>query len=166
MMNTDVLSVLQDAYQLEIEGWLFYKDVLNTMKEGPARDVISYLAEQEEKHQSYLQAELQRVQQGHDVDLAGLASLAEGKHAAVLLDAVRSAPEGSQHEASALHTGMLLEENSWRFYHEAGHTSASDAMRSIYATLEEWEKTHLHLLQQAYDLLKERIWAENRFAPF
>jgi hypothetical protein len=39
-------------------------------------------------------------------------------------------------------------------------------MRSIYATLEEWEKTHLHLLQQAYDLLKERIWAENRFAPF
>jgi len=165
-MDNNVLAVLQDAYQLEVEGWLFYKDTLVGMKEGPARDVISYLADQEEKHQSYLRTELERLQQGQDVDLGGLASLAEGKHAAVLLEAVRSAPEASQHEASALHTGMLLEENSWRFYRDAGSESTSDALRTVYATLEEWEKTHLHLLQQAYDLLKERIWAENRFAPF
>jgi rubrerythrin len=166
MTDNDATRILQDAYQLEIEGWLFYRDALTSMEEGPARDVISYLAVQEEKHQSYLRAELERLQQGQDVTLDDLASLAEGKHAAVLLDAVRSAPQASQHEASALHTGMLLEENSWRFYHEAGSKATSNDLRKIYETLEEWEKTHLHLLQHAYNLLKERIWAENRFAPF
>jgi len=37
---------------------------------------------------------------------------------------------------------------------------------AMYRQLEEWEKLHLHLLENAYDLVKERIWAENQFAPF
>jgi rubrerythrin len=106
------------------------------------------------------------VQAGSMLDITGLSALKETTHDEVLADAVRSATDLSQHEASAIHTGMLLERNSWEFYHAAAAKATQPDEASLFRQLEEWEKLHLHLLEKAYDLLKERIWAENRFAPF
>jgi len=98
------------------------------------------------------------------IELSGLSALKETAHEEVLADAVRSSKDLSQHEASAIHTGMLLERNSWEFYHRAAERATQPDEASLYTQLEEWEKVHLHVLEKAYDLLKERIWAENRFA--
>jgi len=166
MSQEGMVALLKDALQLEIEGWLFYCDVIGTLPEGAVRDVFVYLAEQEEKHQQYINGELGRTQAGGMLDISGLAALKETTHDEVLADAVRSAEDLSQHEASAIHTGILLERNSWEFYHAAAAKATQPDETSMYAQLEEWEKLHLHLLEKAYDLLKERIWAENRFAPF
>ena len=166
-MNEDgMVALLKDAVQLEIEGWLFYRDVTCTLPEGAVRDVFVYLTEQEEKHRQYLNKKLDEVQAGSMLDITGLGALNETTHDEVLADTVRSATDLSQHEASAIHTGMLLERNSWEFYHAAAEKATQPDEVSLYKQLEEWEKIHLHLLEKAYDLLKERIWAENRFAPF
>jgi rubrerythrin len=166
-MNEDgMVALLKDAVQLEIEGWLFYRGVTCTLPEGAVRDVFVYLTEQEEKHRQYLNKKLDEVQAGSMLDITGLGALNETTHDEVLADAVRSATDLSQHEASAIHTGMLLERNSWEFYHTAAEKATQPDEVSLYKQLEEWEKLHLHLLEKAYDLLKERIWAENRFAPF
>jgi rubrerythrin len=166
MSEEGVVALLKDALQLEIEGWLFYRNVTGTLPEGAVRDVFIYLTEQEEKHQQYISKELDHVREGGVLDTTGLAALKETTHDEVLADAVRSATDLSQHEASAIHTGMLLERNSWEFYHAAADKATQLDEASLYRQLEEWEKLHLHLLEKAYDLLKERIWAENRFAPF
>jgi rubrerythrin len=166
-MNEDgMVALLKDAVQLEIEGCLFYHSVTHTLPKGEVRDVFVYLAEQEDKHRQYLHKELEQVQAGSMLDITGLGALKETTHDGVLADAVRSATDLSQHEASAIHTGMLLERNSWEFYHAAAEKATQPDEVSLYRQLEEWEKLHLHLLEKAYDLLKERIWAENRFAPF
>jgi len=166
MSQEGTIALLKDALQLEIEGWLFYRDVTGTLPEGDVRDVFVYLTEQEEKHQQYIGKELDRIRAGNMLDITGLGALKETTHDEILADAVRSAKDLSQHEASAIHTGMLLERNSWEFYHAAAEKATQLDEASLYAQLEEWEKLHLHLLEKAYDLLKERIWAENRFAPF
>ena len=166
MSEEGMVALLKDALQLEIEGWLFYRDVIGTLPEGAVRDVFVYLTEQEEKHQQFIKDELGRVEAGNQLDISGLSALKETTHDEVLADAVRSATDLSQHEASAIHTGMLLERNSWEFYHAAAEKATQPDEVSLYKQLEEWEKLHLHLLEKAYDLLKERIWAENRFAPF
>jgi rubrerythrin len=166
MSEEGVVALLKDALQLEVEGWLFYRNVIGTLPEGAVRDVFVYLTEQEEKHQQYIGKELDHVREGGALDITGLAALKETTHDEVLADAVRSATDLSQHEASAIHTGMLLERNSWEFYHAAADKATQLDEASLYRQLEEWEKLHLHLLEKAYDLLKERIWAENRFAPF
>jgi rubrerythrin len=166
MSKEGMVTLLKDALQLEIEGWLFYHDVTGTLPKGDVRDVFIYLTEQEEKHQQYVKKELDRVQSGGMLDISGLGALKETTHDEVLADAVRSATDLSQHEASAIHTGMLLERNSWEFYHVAAEKATQPDEAAMYRQLEEWEKLHLHLLEKAYDLLKERIWAENRFAPF
>jgi hypothetical protein len=57
-----------------------------------------------------------------------------------------------------------MEIEGWMFYRGVTGTLRDEA--SLYRQLEECEKLHLQLLEKAYDLLKERIWAENRFAPF
>jgi len=166
MSEEGMVALLKDALQLEIEGWLFYRDVIGTLPEGAVRDVFVYLTEQEEKHQQFIKDELGRVEAGNQLDISGLSALKETTHDEVLADAVRSATDLSQHEASAIHTGMLLERNSWEFYHAAAEKATQPDEVSLYGQLEEWEKLHLRLLEKAYDLLKERIWAENRFAPF
>jgi len=166
MSNEGMVALLKDALQLEIEGWLFYRDVTGTLPEGAVRDVFVYLTEQEEKHQQYIRKELDHVQAGSMLDITELSALKETTHDEVLADAVRSATDLSQHEASAIHTGMLLERNSSEFYHAAAAKTTQPDEASLYSQLEEWEKLHLRLLEKAYDLLKERIWAENRFAPF
>lgn len=166
MSEKGMVTLLKDALQLEIEGWLFYRNVTGTLPEGAVRDVFVYLTEQEEKHEEYINKELGHVQAGGMLDITGLGALKETTHDEVLADAVRSSTDLSQHEASAIHTGMLLERNSWEFYHAAAEKATQPDEVSLYRQLEEWEKLHLHLLEKAYDLLKERIWAENRFAPF
>jgi rubrerythrin len=166
MSQEGMVALLRDALQLEIEGWVFYRDVTGTLPEGAVQDVFVYLTDQEEKHQQYINKELSRVQMGGMLDISGLEALKETAHDEVLADAVRSAEDLSQHEASAIHTGMLLERNSWEFYHAAAAKATQPDEASMYRQLEEWEKLHLHILEKAYDLLKERIWAENRFAPF
>jgi len=166
MSEEGMVALLKDALQLEIEGWLFYRGVTYTLPKGEVHDVFVYLTEQEEKHRKYINKELDHVLAGGMLDITELAALKETTHDGVLADAVRSATDLSQHEASAIHTGMLLERNSWEFYHAAAEKATQRDEASLYRQLEEWEKLHLHLLEKAYDLLKERIWAENRFAPF
>lgn len=166
MSNEGMITLLKDALQLEVEGWLFYQDVTKTLSDGPVRDVFVYLMNQEAKHQEFIKQELDRVKAGTQMDIGGLSALKETAHDDVLADAVRSSKDLSQHEASAIHTGMLLERNSWEFYHAAAERATQPDEASLYSQLEEWEKLHLHLLEKAYDLLKERIWAENQFAPF
>ncbi len=166
MSNEGMITLLKDALQLEVEGWLFYRDVTKTLPEGPVRDVFVYLMDQEAKHQEFIKQELGHVEAGRPMDIAGLSALKETAHDDVLADAVRSSKDLSQHEASAIHTGMLRERNSWEFYHAAAERATQPDEASLYSQLEEWEKLHLHLLEKAYDLLKERIWAENNFAPF
>ncbi|MCE5193659.1 MAG: ferritin family protein [Candidatus Cryosericum sp.] len=166
MSNEGMITLLKDAFQLEVEGWLFYRDVIGTLSEGPVRDVFVYLMDQEAKHQEFIKQELDRVEADTPIELSGLSALKETAHEEVLADAVRSSKDLSQHEASAIHTGMLLERNSWEFYHRAAERATQPDETSLYTQLEEWEKVHLHVLEKAYDLLKERIWAENRFAPF
>jgi rubrerythrin len=166
MSEEGVIAVLKDALQLEIEGWLFYLGVTCTLPKGSVQDVFIYLTEQEEKHRHYINKELDHMLAGGTLDITELAALKETTHDEVLADAVRSATDLSQHEASAIHTGMLLERNSWEFYHAAAEKATQPDEASLFRQLEGWEKLHLHLLEKAYDLLKERIWAENRFAPF
>jgi rubrerythrin len=166
MSQEGMVALLKDALQLEIEGWLFYRGVTYTLPEGAVRDVFVYLTEQEEKHRQYLNKKLDEVQAGSMLDITGLGALKETTHDEVLADAVRSATDLSQHEASAIHTGMLLERDSWESYHAAAEKATQPDEVTMYGQLEEWEKLHLRLLEKAYDLLKERIWAENRFAPF
>ena len=108
MSEEVMVALLKDALQLEIEGWLFYRGITGTLPEGEVRDVFVYLTEQEEKHQKYITKELYHVQAGNMLDITGLAALKETTHDEVLADAVRSATDLSQHEASAIHTGMLL----------------------------------------------------------
>lgn len=166
MSEEGMIALLKDAVQLEIEGWLFYRNITCTLPAGAVRDVFTYLTEQEEKHRQYLRQELDRVEAGSMLDIHGLGALKETTHDGVLADVVRSSKDLSQHEASAIHTGMLLERNSWEFYHYAAEKATQADEVALYRQLEEWEKLHLHILEKAYDLLKERIWAENRFAPF
>ena len=166
MSQEGTIALLKDAYQLEVEGWLFYRGLLDSLPKGEVRDVFVYLAEQEQKHQSYIGGEISRLQEGKSLDMAALQDMKETAHDQVLADAVRSTKDLTQHEASAIHTGMLLERNSWEFYHAAADKAGEPDEAAMYRQLEEWEKLHLHLLENAYDLVKERIWAENQFAPF
>ena len=79
---------------------------------------------------------------------------------------IRKTRDFTQNEASALHTGLLLEENTLMFYREASDKAQDPDEKELYRVLAEWEQVHVRTLDSAYTELKERIWSDNRFSPF
>ena len=40
MSQEGTIALLKDAYQLEVEGWLFYRGLLDSLPKGEVRDVF------------------------------------------------------------------------------------------------------------------------------
>jgi rubrerythrin len=166
MHNERLVAVLREAFQIEVEGAIFYRGVVGSIASPEARDIFVYLAEQEELHRRYLGEQAGRLAGGGALDLAALRGMSAGGREAVFAEAMRRAGELTQNEASALHTGILLEKSSIDYYTRAAAAAVDPAEVELLTTLIAWEQVHLSTLEDAYGVVKERIWADNRFAPF
>jgi rubrerythrin len=166
MTKERMIEILRNAYQVEVEGELFYRHILATIQSREARDMFVYLAEQEALHKTYIAEQIRRVAAGKAIDLSGLKGMGVEDRSRFFADSIRKAADISQNEASAIHTGLLLEQNAQAFYREAAEKAGDPDEKELYRRLADWEQVHMRTLDAAYTDLKERIWADNRFAPF
>jgi rubrerythrin len=166
MTRETLIRILRDAHQIEVEGAIFYRQAAAAATVTEARDIFVYLAEQEELHQAYIAGQLRRLDEGKPVDLSGLKGMQVEDRSALFAGSVRRAREIDQSEASALHTGLLLERNAHAFYRDAAERASDAGEKELYATLRDWELVHVRTLEAAYDEVRQRIWSDSRFAPF
>jgi rubrerythrin len=166
MSDERLIKVLREAYQIEVEGTVFYRNAASAVDGQEARDIFIYLAEQEKVHQKTLFEQIKLLDAGKEMDLTGFKGISAEDRSAFFADSMRSMKEPGQSEASALHAGLLLERNSVQFYKSAAENSQDPKERELYTALRDWELVHVRTLEAAYNEVKERIWADNRFAPF
>lgn len=166
MTKERMIEILRNAYQVEVEGELFYRHILAAIQSQEARDMFVYLAEQEALHKTYISEQIRRVAEGGAIDLSGLKGMSVEDRSRFFADSIGKAAEISQNEASAIHTGLLLEQNAQAFYREASEKAGDPDEKELYSRLADWEQIHMRTLDAAYTDLKERIWADSRFAPF
>lgn len=166
MTRERMIEILRNAYQVEVEGELFYRNVVATVQSHEARDMFMYLAEQEALHKTTIADQIRRIGEGRSMDLSGLKGMSVEDRSTFFADSIKRAEEFSQNEASAIHTGLLLEQNAQAFYRAAAEKAEDPDEKELYRRLADWEQVHVRTLDAAYTNLKERIWADNRFAPF
>ena len=166
MTKERMIEILRNAYQVEVEGELFYRNVVATIQSEEARDMLIYLAEQEALHKTFISDQIKRVNDGQSIDLSRLKGMSVEDREKFFADSIKKAKDFTQNEASALHTGLLLERSTLEFYREASEKAGGAEEKELYRLLADWEQVHVRTLDSAYTELKERIWSDNRFAPF
>lgn len=159
------LKILNEAYRIEVEGFTFYKNMENGDISSETKTIFKYLSDEEKKHQDFIMTQISNIKES-----GSFGSLNIGEHKddvmKLFLDSIKVAKTQTITEASSLHIGILLEKNSYDFYTDSAKEAEDYEERKLYSSLAEWELTHLDILQSAYQTVREKIFADQRFSPF
>jgi rubrerythrin len=169
-MNPEkALKILEEAYQIELEGFTFYKNAEKLEISNESKNIFNYFADEEMKHQFYIKEQIANIKNGNTFKIIEITKPEDEKIKNIFLDSIKTLNNSNNNiinEASVLHIGILLEKNSFNFYTNASKESEDKEEVKLFSKLAEWELTHLDILQSAYNSLREIIFADQRFSPF
>jgi len=149
----DIRRIYQYALQREHEGKRFFEENAERMSHAAAAGAFRRLAEEEQKHIEYIQAQLDAIDRGVAPAAEGGAVLeGEGffsqRAAAEMLD--QTTIEAMVPDLPVLRTAYLIERDLAEFYETAGR-QAEGAARQLLETLARWERVHEALFRQMHD---------------
>lgn len=163
-----ILDILQQAYQIEINGHTFYTMTADKCEKPATKELFQKLADDEVIHQNYLKSIGKKYRKdGVKAFAAPLKGHSMGKITSeVFTDRFIEQAQGATFEMGALSVGMTLETNAMALFHKAAGSSDSKEVKTFYAFLEEWEKEHFDALKNLFEQLKGEFWGEGGFSPF
>ena len=166
-MNPErAFKILEEAYQIEIEGYTFYKNTEYIDVGNETKGLFKYLAEEETKHQVYIIKQIENIKSKKVFNDVEIEITITEKIKNIFLDSIKNITGHFMNESSLLHTAILIEKNTFDFYNEASKRAEDKEEARLFSSLAEWEKSHLDVLQSAYDIIREKIFADQRFYPF
>lgn len=159
---------LMRAYQAEVDGHNFYRMAAQSTTDPRGREVFELLAQEEEDHARFLQAQHAAITTAGDVDstvtLGPQAELAG--RSPIFSDDLRSRVKGAHMEMSALSIGIQLELSAVQFYKAEAAKALHPRVTEFFERLAQWESGHYHALLRQHEELKEDYWADGGFSPF
>jgi hypothetical protein len=84
----------------------------------------------------------------------------------ILSDEVKSKIAAAGFEAAAISAAVDFEKRAIEIYASRAAVTDDPNEKELYTFLSEWEKTHLKILMDLDNELKEKIWNDNQFWPF
>jgi len=160
------LKILNEAYKIEVEGYTFYKNAEKEDMSDEAKTIFNFLANEEKQHEDYIASQIKNVKEKGIFGNIELERINDEVKEKFFLDSIKVAQNQTITESSALHIGILLEKNSYDFYTDAEKESEDPEEAKLYSELAEWELNHLNILQSAYKVVREKIFADQNFSPF
>jgi len=160
------LKILNEAYKIEVEGYTFYKNAEKEDMSDEAKTIFNFLANEEKQHEEYIASQIKNVKEKGIFGNIELERINDEVKEKFFLDSIKVAQNQTITESSALHIGILLEKNSYDFYTDAEKESEDPEEAKLYSELAEWELNHLNILQSAYKVVREKIFADQNFSPF
>jgi rubrerythrin len=163
-----ILDILQQAYQIEINGYTFYSMTADKCDKPATKELFQKLAHDEIQHQNYLTSVGKKYQKE---GVKGFATTKKSHSmdkyvSEVFTDRFVEQAKGTTFEMGALSVGMTLETNAMALFHKAQAKADSKEVKEFYLFLEEWEKEHFDALKHLFDQLRGDFWGEGGFSPF
>jgi len=163
-----VLSILQKAYQVEVDGHTFYSMIADKTKLPAVGEIFTRLAADESEHMTYLHGISEHFR------TAGATAFAMDRKAPdlrifadqILSDRFRSQAKGAAFETSALSIGMQLESNAISTFSTAAKNASEGEIKAFFEFLAKWEMSHMDALHRLYEGVRVDFWEKNGFAPF
>jgi len=165
MEENKVLDIVKGAILLEHKGKALYESVVQTTKVEAVKELFAWLVLEEEKHIGFLEKQYKRLAKGQSFDASGF----EDDHAEtaemILSEEIVNNVSGAGYEAAVISAALEFEKKAVKFYSQQADTAQSDDEKEVFQWLTKWEKTHMQMLAEVDDELKEKIWFNNQFWP-
>jgi rubrerythrin len=168
-MSGKILEALQQAYQIEVDGYTFYSMTAERAQKPAVKELFEKLAQDEIQHQAFLRS----VSKGYEEK--GTAAFAVQRKPVdflsafgqkVFTDRFREQAKGAAFELGVLSVGMTLETNAVNCFVSAAKEARGPEIRNFYEFLAEWERQHFDALKALYDGVRMDFWHEGGFAAF
>ena len=162
-MTTDfdaISDVLKRAFQVEVDGFIFYSMALEHATKPAVRKLFERLARDETEHKAYIMAVMKRYEEHgassfqvdpRDPDLAEFSS-------EIFTDEFKEQAEGEISELGVLSIGVQLETNAVTLFDTAAREASDPQIGGFYRFLADWEGSHLRTLQHLYDSIRVDPW--------
>ena len=167
-MKTEIpIDIIKKAILLEHRGKALYETVARDSKNDALKEIFSLLAREEVGHIEMLNKQFSRVTAGLDFDplAVGPGPDAGPDLDQLLTDKIVAGIHGAGYEAAVISAALAFEKNAVSYYGEQAEMAGSEAVRSVFAWLTEWEKGHMQMLAKLDQEIKENIWYDNQFWP-
>jgi rubrerythrin len=149
----DIIKIYQYALQREIEGKRFFEQNAKRLSHAAATGAFLNLAEEEQKHIEFIQAQIDLVKKGASPDLAmGAAMQNEGffSQRAVTESIDSTTLEAMVPDLPILRMAYLIERDFAEFYEKAAAQAEGEA-KKVLTTLANWERGHEEIFKQFHD---------------
>lgn len=165
MKNNQPVEIIKGALLLERKGKSFYQTVASQTKSETVKQIFSMMAAEEEQHVRILTQ--QYVKLVHEGKLAEMHYDAQPTDVAseVLNQKIRTEINAAGYEAAAISAAIGMEDKAIEYYSSQAEKATSPIEKELFQWLANWEKTHLKLLIDLDNNLREDVWYDNNFWP-
>ena len=167
METQKAIDILKQAILLEKRGYSFYSTVAEQAKDPDIKNIFTIMAEEETTHVKFLGDQFASYEKNHQFLKVNFPDLAHEKIATLVLsEEIKKKISAAGFEAAAIAAAIDMEKRAIEIYSSQAEAASDVNEKHLYAWLAEWEKTHLKVLTNLDNDLKERVWFDNSFWPF
>lgn len=167
--NKVILPILKTALKIEADGANFYSMAAGSTDNTSAKEIFTFLAEEEKKHYEFFLKSLEALEDGDKLNyseaLRSAQTLKDETKEVFNRDFLKRL-KGDNFSLSAVSIGIKLENNSIDFYKKLKSEQDNEEAGIFYDFLIDTEISHHDLLARMEKEMMEESWSRNRFSPF
>ncbi len=167
MDSQKAIDILKQAILLEKRGYAFYNKVAEQTQDPDIKNIFTIMANEETVHVRFLSEQFSNYDKNHEFLKVPLPDLAnEAITNLVLTEEIKKKIAVAGFEGAAISAAIDMEKRAIEIYSKQAEIATDPNEKALYAWLADWEKSHLKILSDLDNELKEKIWFDNQFWPF
>ncbi len=166
METPKALEILKQAILLEKRGYSFYSTVAAQCQDEDVKNIFLAMANEETAHVKFLSEQFAHYDKTHSFLKVNLTEGMDDTADHILSDEVKKKISAAGFEAAAIGAAVDFEKRAIEIYANRAAETEDPNEKELYTFLSNWEKTHLKILSDLDNELKEKIWNDNQFWPF
>lgn len=166
MENQKAIDILKQAILLEKRGYAFYSTVAEQCKDPDVKNIFLTMAAEETMHVKFLSDQFVHYDKTRSFLKVSLPKEGEDASDHILSEEVKNKIAAASFEAAAIGAAVDFEKRAIEIYASRAAATDDPNEKELYTFLSDWEKTHLKILSDLDNELKEKVWFDNQFWPF
>lgn len=153
----ELKEAFQKALDFEQKGHKIYAQTANKTKNPFIAKTFRYLANQELIHIEEIKEYIEKLNNGHEIELKGDQLEGTKKFFTTTVKEFKEKTELSDDDIKAHKTALELEQNSYNFYKEQNDNTNDEEIKKFFKWLMDQENAHYELIQKAYEYIKNPV---------
>ena len=167
MDSKKAIDILKQAILLEKRGYAFYCKVAEQTSDPDIKNIFTVMANEETIHMKFLAEQFANYDKTHEFMKVTLPDLANGAISSlVLTEEIKTKIAVAGFEGAAIAAAIDMEKKAIDIYSGQAVAATDPNEKALYTWLSGWENSHLKILSELDNELKEKIWFDNQFWPF